>query len=181
MDDDTLLLLCGAGNGNYREGDAGVLPTTSSCSAPLERGKSMLARRLTTILPAMTLAEAIETTCIHSVAGLSRDRTALVTNRPDRGSLCSSIAMRTGNGSYDFAIREGYDNNCVYVVVENGISMADLRGIHEFLSIDLDHPTRTSAGLTSLSSPSYNQPLPTLLTCWAYGGVFSWRHASGGR
>jgi magnesium chelatase family protein len=45
----------------------------------------MLARRLTTILPAMTLAEAIETTRIHSVAGLTGDRTALVTTRPFRG------------------------------------------------------------------------------------------------
>jgi magnesium chelatase family protein len=44
----------------------------------------MLARRLTTILPAMTLAEAIETTRIHSVAGLTGDRTALVTIRPFR-------------------------------------------------------------------------------------------------
>jgi predicted ATPase with chaperone activity len=35
----------------------------------------MLARRLTTILPAMTLAEAIETTRIHRVAGLTGDRT----------------------------------------------------------------------------------------------------------
>jgi magnesium chelatase family protein len=41
-----------------------------------------LARRLTTILPAMTLAEALETTRIHSVAGLTGDRTALVTTRP---------------------------------------------------------------------------------------------------
>src|SRR5215510_15142927 len=44
----------------------------------------MLARRLTTILPAMTLAEAIETTRIHCVAGLTGDRTALVTTRPFR-------------------------------------------------------------------------------------------------
>jgi magnesium chelatase family protein len=44
----------------------------------------MLARRLTTILPAMTLAEAIETTRIHSVAGLTGERTALVTTRPFR-------------------------------------------------------------------------------------------------
>jgi Magnesium chelatase, subunit ChlI len=36
----------------------------------------MLARRLTTILPALTLAEAIETTRIHRVAGLTGDRTA---------------------------------------------------------------------------------------------------------
>jgi magnesium chelatase family protein len=44
----------------------------------------MLAQRLTTILPAMTLAEAIETTRRHSVAGLTGDRTALVTTRPFR-------------------------------------------------------------------------------------------------
>jgi magnesium chelatase family protein len=39
----------------------------------------MLARRLTIILPAMTLAEALETTRIHRVAGLTGDRTAWVT------------------------------------------------------------------------------------------------------
>jgi magnesium chelatase family protein len=44
----------------------------------------MLARRLTTIPPAMSLAEAIETTRIHSVAGLTGDRTAWVTTRPCR-------------------------------------------------------------------------------------------------
>jgi magnesium chelatase family protein len=44
----------------------------------------MLARRLTAMLPAMTLTEAIETTRIHSVAGLTGDRTALVTTRPCR-------------------------------------------------------------------------------------------------
>jgi magnesium chelatase family protein len=51
---------------------------------PPGAGTSMLARRLTTILPAMTLAEAVETTRIHSVAGLTGDRTALVTTRPCR-------------------------------------------------------------------------------------------------
>src|SRR5262245_37143604 len=44
----------------------------------------MLARRLTTILPAMTLAEALETTRLHRVAGLTGERTALVTTRPFR-------------------------------------------------------------------------------------------------
>jgi Magnesium chelatase, subunit ChlI len=44
----------------------------------------MLARRFTTILPAMTFAEAIETTHIHRVAGLTGDRTALGTTRPCR-------------------------------------------------------------------------------------------------
>jgi magnesium chelatase family protein len=44
----------------------------------------MLARRLTTILPAMRLAEALETTRIHRVAGLTGARTAVVTTRPFR-------------------------------------------------------------------------------------------------
>ena len=38
----------------------------------------MLARRLTTILPAMTLAEALDTTRIHRVAGLTGGRTTLM-------------------------------------------------------------------------------------------------------
>src|SRR5262244_412565 len=51
---------------------------------PPGAGTSVLARRLTTILPAMTLAEALETTRIHRVAGLTGDRAALVTTRPCR-------------------------------------------------------------------------------------------------
>ena len=44
----------------------------------------MLARRLATILPAMRLAEALETIRIHRVAGLTGGRTAVVTTRPFR-------------------------------------------------------------------------------------------------
>ena len=44
--------------------------------APSGRGTSRLASRLATILPSMTLAEAIETTRIHSGAGLTGRRTA---------------------------------------------------------------------------------------------------------
>jgi magnesium chelatase family protein len=44
----------------------------------------MLAHRLTTLLPAMTLAGALETTRIHRVAGRTGARTALVTTRPCR-------------------------------------------------------------------------------------------------
>jgi magnesium chelatase family protein len=51
---------------------------------PPGAGQSMLARRLTTILPAMPLAEAMETTRIHRVTGLTGDRTAVVTTRPCR-------------------------------------------------------------------------------------------------
>jgi hypothetical protein len=42
----------------------------------------MLARRLATILPAMGLAEALETTRIHRVTGLANGRTSVVTTCP---------------------------------------------------------------------------------------------------
>jgi magnesium chelatase family protein len=54
----------------------------AAVACDLRAGKLMLARRLNTILPSMTLAEAIETTRIHRVAGLTSDRTAFVTIYP---------------------------------------------------------------------------------------------------
>jgi magnesium chelatase family protein len=50
---------------------------------PPGSGKTMLAMRLPTILPALSLAEAIETTRVHSVLGLMDGR-ALITTRPFR-------------------------------------------------------------------------------------------------
>ena len=64
----------------------------------------MLARRLTTILPAMTLAEAIETTRIHRVAGLTGDRTTVVTTRPCRAQpdTISTGGLIGGRGQHTF-------------------------------------------------------------------------------
>jgi magnesium chelatase family protein len=52
--------------------------------ALLGTGKSMLARRLTPIIPAMTLDDALETTRIHCVTGSTGARTGVVTRRPCR-------------------------------------------------------------------------------------------------
>jgi len=51
---------------------------------PPGTGKSMLAKRLTTILPPLTLEEALESTRIHSIVGLLKAGQALLTRRPFR-------------------------------------------------------------------------------------------------
>jgi magnesium chelatase family protein len=51
---------------------------------PPGTGKTMLARRIPSILPEMTLDEALETTKIHSVAGVLPSHQALITRRPFR-------------------------------------------------------------------------------------------------
>jgi magnesium chelatase family protein len=51
---------------------------------PPGAGKSMLAKRLPTILPPMSLEEALETTKIHSVAGKIKNEKGLITQRPFR-------------------------------------------------------------------------------------------------
>jgi len=68
---------------------------------PPGSGKTMLARRLSTILPPMSMEESLETTKIYSVAGLlARDR-GLLTARPFRAPhhTVSSVAL-IGGGSY---------------------------------------------------------------------------------
>lgn len=47
-------------------------------------GKTMLAKRLPTILPPLTLNEALETTKIHSIAGILPGNTAIISTRPYR-------------------------------------------------------------------------------------------------
>ncbi|MCZ2102370.1 MAG: YifB family Mg chelatase-like AAA ATPase [Chitinophagales bacterium] len=67
---------------------------------PPGAGKTMLARRLPTILPPLNLYEALETTKIHSVAGVLGKNSSLVTERPFRAPhhTISDVAL-VGGGS----------------------------------------------------------------------------------
>ncbi len=68
---------------------------------PPGSGKTMLARRIPSILPDLTLNEALETTKIHSVAGLLEPNTPLLATRPFRSPHHTiSDAGLTGGGSY---------------------------------------------------------------------------------
>ena len=63
-------------------------------------GKSMLARRLPSILPDMTREESLQTTEIYSVAGLTEARHPLITRRPFRSPHHTASAVSlTGGGA----------------------------------------------------------------------------------
>lgn len=68
---------------------------------PPGSGKTMLAKRIPTILPPFTLKEALETTKIHSVAGKIGKDTSLMTQRPFRSPhhTISDVAL-VGGGNY---------------------------------------------------------------------------------
>ncbi len=67
---------------------------------PPGAGKTMLAKRLPTILPPLSLEEALETTKIHSVAGKLGTQTSLMTTRPFRSPhhTVSDVALVGGGG-----------------------------------------------------------------------------------
>ncbi|NLC69649.1 MAG: YifB family Mg chelatase-like AAA ATPase [Clostridiaceae bacterium] len=68
---------------------------------PPGSGKTMLARRLPTILPPLTFEEALEVTRIYSIAGYLPAKTPLITKRPFRSPhhTISAVAL-TGGGKY---------------------------------------------------------------------------------
>ena len=67
---------------------------------PPGSGKTMLAKRIPSILPPLTLKEALETTKIHSVAGKMGAETSLMTTRPFRAPhhTISDVALVGGGG-----------------------------------------------------------------------------------
>lgn len=65
-------------------------------------GKSMMAKRLPSILPPLSLGESLETTQIHSIAGKLKKETSLISQRPFRSPhhTVSDVALIGGNQTF---------------------------------------------------------------------------------
>ena len=86
---------------------------------PPGSGKTMLAKRMVTILPPMDLAEQIETTKIYSYAGKLHEKNPIVSKRPFR-HVTSGITIPTlvGGGTYPMPGEVSYAHNGILFIDE---------------------------------------------------------------
>lgn len=73
---------------------------------PPGSGKTMLAKRLPTILPPMTLEESVEVTRLYSVCGLLGEHASVLKKRPFRGSPTIQRRQRHLPEAAEFQCRE---------------------------------------------------------------------------
>ncbi len=121
---------------------------------PPGSGKSMLSKRLPTILPPLSFDEALETTKIHSVVGLLPPGKSLVTQRPFRAPhhTISNIAL-IGGGSYPKPGEVSLAHNGVLFLDEMTEFHSDVLDV---LRQPLeDHVVTISRARHSLSFPAY--------------------------
>ncbi len=120
---------------------------------PPGSGKTMLARRIPTVLPDMTIDEAIETTKIHSVAGRLPDDCALVATRPFRSPHHTiSYAGLVGGGAIPKPGEVSMSHHGVLFLDELPEFKKD---ILEMLRQPMeDHQVTISRAMTTLSYPA---------------------------
>lgn len=126
---------------------------------PPGAGKSMLAKRLTTILPDMSRQEIIESTEIHSVAGLTGNKTPVIAARPFRAPhhTVSAAAMSGGTS----AARPGEVS-----LSHNGVLFLDeLPEFHKDVLEALRQPLEDGTITVSRASGTVTYPSRFMLVC----------------
>ena len=124
---------------------------------PPGSGKTMLAKRLPTILPALTLAEALETTKIHSVTGVLDGR-ALVAVRPVPGTAPHHFRRRVGGRRHGAQAGRGVPGPQRRAVPRRGAGVPPQRP---------GSPPPAPGGRAASPSPGPPAPSTTRLrSCW---------------
>ena len=126
---------------------------------PPGSGKTMLAKRLTTILPDLTEDEALETTKIHSVAGLTKTNKWLILKRPFRAPhhTISDVAL-AGGGTVPRPGEISFAHNGV-------LFMDELPEFHRDVLEVLRQPIEDGSIRVSRSLRSFIFPAKFMLVC----------------